>query len=162
MLKYRPYGREFLMYGQRGQWRQWVETLVQKFRDKGATSLEKAMTAQELGLGEMFERAMKRRLGQTGIFVEVGGKYYLDEARLREFQERRQGDGHGYSGRPRSNWFVLRIFRMILGLVIILLVLDNLLSGRSLEVTYVIVVLIVVWIGLWILQFVYFAQRNRV
>ena len=50
---------------------------------------------------------------------------------------------------------------MILGLVIILLVLDNLLSGRNLEVTYVIVVLIVVWIGLWIMQIVYFAQRNR-
>jgi hypothetical protein len=151
------------MFGQRGQWRQWIETLVQKFRDKGATSPEKAMTAQELGLGEMFEGAMKRRLGQTGIFVEAGGKYYLNEERLREFQQRRQGAGAGYGGmaRQRSSMFGLRIIGMILGVVIILLVLVNLLSGRSLELSYVIVVLAVIWIGVWILQIAYFAQRNR-
>lgn len=31
---------------------------------------------------------MKARLGRTGIFVEAGGKYYLDERRLEEFEER--------------------------------------------------------------------------
>jgi hypothetical protein len=34
---------------------------------------------------------MKRRLGQMGIFVEVGGRYYLSEERLGEFEQRRQG-----------------------------------------------------------------------
>lgn len=75
------------MSGQRGEWRRWIESLAQRFREKGATSPESAMTAGELGVHEMFERAMKRRLGQTGIFVDVGGRYYLNEARLREFEQ---------------------------------------------------------------------------
>ena len=62
--------------------------IVGKFKEKGATSPEKAMTAQELGLGPRFEEAMQRRLGKTGIFVEVNGKYYLSEVRLREVQDR--------------------------------------------------------------------------
>ena len=62
--------------------------IVGKFKEKGATSPEKAMTAQELGLGPRFEEAMQRRLGKTGIFVEVNGKYYLSEERLREVQDR--------------------------------------------------------------------------
>ena len=62
--------------------------IVGKFKEKGTTSPEKAMTAQELGLGPRFEEAMQRRLGKTGIFVEVNGKYYLSEERLREVQDR--------------------------------------------------------------------------
>jgi hypothetical protein len=62
--------------------------IVGKLKEKGATSPEKAMTAQELGLGPRFEEAMQRRLGKTGIFVEVNGKYYFSEERLREVQDR--------------------------------------------------------------------------
>ncbi len=65
--------------------------LVERFREKGATSPEKAMTVQELGLPPRFEEAMHRRLGQSGIFVEVNGKYYLDEERLKQIRE--QGAG---------------------------------------------------------------------
>jgi hypothetical protein len=32
---------------------------------------------------------MKRRLGQLGVFVEVNGKYYLSEERLKEVKEQR-------------------------------------------------------------------------
>lgn len=46
------------------------------------------MTAEELGLLLRFKEAMQRRLGRTGIFVEVNGKYYLSEQRLKEVQER--------------------------------------------------------------------------
>jgi hypothetical protein len=46
------------------------------------------MTAGDLGFTNKFEDAMKGRLGQTGIFVEVGGKYYLNEQRLLEFEQR--------------------------------------------------------------------------
>ena len=60
--------------------------LLEKFREKGALSPEKALTAQELGLPPWFEQAMHRRLGQLGIFVEVNGKYYLDEDRFRKLQ----------------------------------------------------------------------------
>jgi hypothetical protein len=63
-----------------------IQEIVAKFREKGATSPEKAMTIQELGLPPRFEEAMKRRPGATGIFVQVGGKYYLDEARLQQIR----------------------------------------------------------------------------
>jgi len=46
------------------------------------------MTAEELGLPPEFKERMQRRLGQSGIFVEVNGKYYLDEKRLEEARER--------------------------------------------------------------------------
>jgi hypothetical protein len=149
------------VFRQRGQWRQWVEGLAQKFREKGATSPEKAMTAAELGVHEMFEQAMKRRLGQTGIFVEVGGRYYLDEARFMEFEQRRLGAGTGYGGTgARGNMFAIRIVRMILGVVIVSLVLVNLLYGRTLEVWYAVVVLVVVWIAISVVQMGFLAGRR--
>jgi hypothetical protein len=46
------------------------------------------MTPEELGLPLRFQGAMKRRLGKTGIFVEVNGKYYLSEAGLKEIQDK--------------------------------------------------------------------------
>lgn len=75
-----------------------ISELVEKFRQKGATSPEKAMTIQELGLPPRFEQAMHRRLGQTGIFVEVNGKYYLNEERLKQIQERRANSASGGNG----------------------------------------------------------------
>ena len=63
-------GETGMFRGGRGR----LERLVARFREKGATSAEKAMTAEELGLPPRFEDAMKRRLGATGIFVGTGGK----------------------------------------------------------------------------------------
>ena len=62
--------------------------VVDKFRKKDATSPDKAVTAEELGLPWQFKEAMNRRLGQLGIFVEVNCKYYLAEERLKEVQEK--------------------------------------------------------------------------
>ena len=42
------------------------------------------MTAKELGLSRIFVRIMERRKEQTKIFVEVNGKYYLDQKALEE------------------------------------------------------------------------------
>ena len=61
--------------------------LVQRFKEKGAVSPDRAMTGQELNLPPRFEEAMKRRLGKSGIFVEVNGKYYLSEERLKQVKE---------------------------------------------------------------------------
>jgi hypothetical protein len=61
--------------------------LIEKFRQKGALSPEKALTAEEMDLPPEFKERMKRRLGQLGVFVEVNGKYYLSEQRLKEVQE---------------------------------------------------------------------------
>lgn len=62
--------------------------VIERFRQRGAVSPEKAMTAEELGLPPRFEEAMERRLGRLGVFVEVNGKYYLSEERLKEVKER--------------------------------------------------------------------------
>ena len=62
--------------------------LVNVFQQKGATSPEKAMTAQELGLPPRFEEYMDSRSGQTKIFIEVNGKYYLDQNALEEMRQR--------------------------------------------------------------------------
>lgn len=74
------------MFRQRLRSKQIIESIARRFREKGVTGLERAMRAEELRLHERFEEAMKGRLGKTGIFVEAGGKYYLDERRLMEFE----------------------------------------------------------------------------
>ena len=76
------------MFRRREEIRKQLTDIVTKFKEKGAVTPEKAMTPQELGLPPRFEEAMHRRLGRTGIFVEVNGKYYLSEERLKEVQER--------------------------------------------------------------------------
>lgn len=60
----------------------------EKFRQKGALSAEKAMAVEELGLPAEFKERMKRRLGKLGVFVEVDGKYYLSEERLKEVKDK--------------------------------------------------------------------------
>ncbi len=138
----------------RGRLRETAET----FRMKGAVTPEKAMTAQELGLPPRFEEAMKRRLGRTGIFVDVGGKYYLDEARLKAFEEERgRGGGMWAHGRRMIE---LRMARMIAGVVVIALILYAILYGVSQDLRVGIVVLLVVWIVMTLTQ-LYFMSRAR-
>jgi hypothetical protein len=65
--------------------RERARRVVEAFRQHGATSPEKAMTSEQLGLPGRFDEFMDRRGGRSGIIVEVSeGKYYLDEARLKE------------------------------------------------------------------------------
>ena len=151
------------MFAQQGRWRQWIEALAQKFREKSATSPEKALTARDLGVHERFEQAMKRRLGQTGIFVAVGDKYYLNEDKLREFEQRWQSGGGGRGGTRRSvgGYFTLRILRMILGTVIILLFVINFVTGRSWNLWYLIIVLAIIWIVVSAFQIFYLARGPR-
>ena len=61
-----------------------VGQIIKKFQEKGAVSPETALTAEELGLSRMFVRIMKRRKGKTRIFIEINGKYYLDQKALQE------------------------------------------------------------------------------
>jgi len=106
-----------------------MREIVERFRQKGAISPEKAMTLQELGLPPRFEEAMHRRLGQSGIFVEINGKYYLNEERLKQIQEQRSkrgagsDRGGGWGGTSPPTWFrVIGILLMLpIGLIIALL-----------------------------------------
>jgi hypothetical protein len=64
------------------------QEIVEKFREKGATSSEKAIAIEEIGLQPGFKEMMSRRLGRSGIIVEINGKYYLSEERLKEVKEK--------------------------------------------------------------------------
>jgi hypothetical protein len=65
-----------------------LSELIAKFKEKGALGPEKTMAPEKLGLQPRLKEGMQRRLGRTGIFVEVNGKYYLSERQLKEVQER--------------------------------------------------------------------------
>jgi len=152
-----------LMFNQgRGDFRRRVSAIAQKFKDVDATSPERAMTAQELGLPPRFEEAMKRRLGQTGIFVEVNGKYYLNEARLDQMG--RSGFGGGsrmqYSENVRKNMLTLRLIRLTIGVVTLLLIVTNIFFLRNPEVWIAIGVLLMITIATSIFQ-IYFVSRAR-
>jgi hypothetical protein len=89
------------------QIRQRLQEIAEKFRQKGATSPERALTIQELEPPPRFEQAMNRRLGQSGIFVETNGKYYLNEERLKQIQEQRSKmafQGGGWN-QGHSTWY---------------------------------------------------------
>ena len=64
-----------------------IQENIQKFQEKGATSPQTAMTAKELGLSRIFVRIIERRREQTKMFVEINGKYYLDQ---KTFEEKKQ------------------------------------------------------------------------
>ncbi|MEM0084061.1 MAG: hypothetical protein QW743_01000 [Candidatus Methanomethylicia archaeon] len=98
-----------------------IMMLIEKFREKNATSPERALTIDELGLPPWFKQAMNRRLGQLKIFIEVNGKYYLDENRLKQLQE--QYLKTGYRGKRRS-WlqYTWILFTMPLSLIISIII----------------------------------------
>jgi hypothetical protein len=145
-----------------------IQGIIARFREKGATSPEKAMTAQELGLPSRFEEAMKRHLGATGIFVDVGGKYYLDEAKLKQVQEERRraggrggGGGMGGGRGPSGSVFALRIARMVVGLAAVVLALSNVLLVRSAYLSLAVLGLATLWIALTVFQLFNLSRARR-
>jgi len=76
-------------FRRRAEIREQLLNIIEKFRQKGALSPDKAMTAEELGLPAEFKERMKKRLGQLGVFIEVDGKYYLSEEQLTKLKEQR-------------------------------------------------------------------------
>ena len=148
------------MYGQREEIRKRINDIVEKFRQHGATSPEKAMTPQELGLPPRFEEAMKRRLGRTGIFVQVDGKYYLSEERLKQIEEQRNSRGAGAGRDGRGQMFTLRITRTITAVLVVVLVLVNILV-QSFEIRVITAALAVVWIVILVVQIIYFSRARK-
>lgn len=76
------------MFRRRRKMTERLREVVKTFRQKGATRPENALSPKELGLLPAFEDAMQRRLGRSGVFVEINGKYFLSEARLKQVKER--------------------------------------------------------------------------
>jgi len=63
-----------------------MRQIIRTFQEKGAVSPETALTADELGLSRLFVRIMKRRQGKTMVFIEINGRYYLNQKALEEMQ----------------------------------------------------------------------------
>ena len=102
---------------ERAEARRRLLELVERFREKGATSLDRAMTLEELGLPPWFKRLMHGRLGKLRIFVEKDGKYYLSEERLKQLEEQRSAMEE--ARHARRNLFMLRIVRLTIGILFI-------------------------------------------
>lgn len=137
--------------------------VIERFRQKGATSPEKAMTIQELGLPPRFEDAMHRRLGQLGIFVEVAGKYFLSEERLKQIQEQRQEARSNEAGggwNTRKTMVTLRLARLATTFLFVILLLVNFFV-HSWEIRLIASGFLVVWITLFIVYIYYLARVRR-
>ena len=156
------------MFRNRDEIRRRILEVVERFRQKGAISPEKAMTAQELGLPPRFEQAMHRRLGQTGIFVETNGKYYLNEQQLKQFEERRsrarskstEADGM-YGGREPTWSRVVAILLMLpIGLIVLAMIYFLGFGGGYFPGEFLIVLLII-FLALFVVRIVLWSSRRR-
>ncbi len=148
------------MFRQRDEIRKWLFEVIEKFRQKEAVSPERAMTAQELDLPLGFQEAMRRRLGRSGIFVEVNGKYYLSEERLKQIRGPGHAEGADWSSRKRI--LTLRMVQMITVALLVTLMLANMFV-QSWEMRVISSLFLVVWLVVCILQIYYLSKvRKRI
>lgn len=70
---------------------------IEKFRQNSAVRPERAMKIEDLGLSPRFKNFLKNSPRLFGIFVEVDGKFYLSEERLKSIEKQ-------FSSRPLARW----------------------------------------------------------
>jgi hypothetical protein len=144
-----------------------LQEIIEKFRQKGATSPEKALTLEELDLPPRFEQAMHRRLGQTGIFVKVNGKYYLNEDRFKQIQQERANAGSGgdcWSRGRSSTWlrYVGILLMLPIGLIVVVLLFFFFnQAGVSYYPGEFLIVLLVVMVGMFVARMLFWRSRRR-
>jgi hypothetical protein len=135
--------------------------LVERFREKGATSPNKALTPQELGLPQWFEQAMYRRFGRLGVFVKVNGKYYLDESRLRELQEK-YFKARYRGGARRWSRYIGVLLMLPIGLIISLIIFHLLtFSGASFFPGGFLIILTIVMVVVSVIRILYWRSKRR-
>jgi hypothetical protein len=152
-----------------GEIRRRIMEVVEKFREKGALSPEKALTAQELRLPPRFEQAMQRRLGQLRIFVEVDGKYYLDEERLKQIQEQRvraesRSNSGGWNRDGTHSWshYVGILLMLPIGLIVSLaLFYLFVFSGVSFFPGEFLIILTVVMVVVAVIRILFWRAKKR-
>jgi hypothetical protein len=157
------------MFKDRKERRRRLQAVIERFRQKGATSPEKAMTAQELGLPPRFEEAMHRRLGQSGIFVEINGKYYLNEERLKQIQEQRAKGESGSSGgsgwnraRPPTWFRYVGILLMLpVGIIIAVVLFYFFAFGGEYFPGEFLVILLIVLLGVFVARLLFWRSRRK-
>lgn len=146
------------MFTRREEVRKWLLGVIEKFHEKGAVSPDKAMTVEELGLPPSFREAMKRRLGRSGIFVEVNGKYYLSEERLKQVEEWRSGREASRSFRKKM--VTLRVVQMTAIIIFVTLLLINLFV-QSWELRVISSLFLLVWLAISIMLLYYMLRMRR-
>jgi hypothetical protein len=157
------------MFRSREEMRRRLQEIIERFRQKGATSPEKAMTIQELGLPPRFEEAMHRRLGQSGIFVETNGKYYLNEERLKQIQEQRakmgsgSGGGSGWNraGPPTWSRVVAVLLMLPIGIIIALLLFYFVVLRGWFFPGEFLIVLLIIFLTLAVARLLFWRSRRR-
>jgi hypothetical protein len=141
------------------QAKEWIIDIAQKFRKKGALSPDKALRPQELGLPPEFQEAMKKQLGQTGIFVETNGNYYLSEERLKEILE---GGFAPQVPNARGIMVSLRVIRIATTVLFVVLLIINILI-QNWELRLVSILVAVIWLIVTIMLIYYLSRiRNRI
>jgi hypothetical protein len=157
------------MFRDREEMRRRLQAVIERFRQKGATSPEKALTVQELGLPPRFEEAMHRRLGQSGIFVEINGKYYLNEERLKQIREQRakagsgSSAGSGWSREGPPTWSrILGVLLMLpIGIIIALVLIYFVASGGGYFPGELLIVFVVIFLALFVARLLFWRSRRR-
>jgi hypothetical protein len=154
------------MFRDREQMRRRLLKVIERFREKGATSPEKAMTIQELGLPPRFEEAMHRRLGQSGIFVAVNGKYYLNEERLRQIQEERAKRGYGArdrgdAGPPTWARAVRSLLMLPIGIIVAVVLFYFFTYNGGLFPGEFLIILLIVMFALFVARLLFWRPRSR-
>lgn len=146
------------MFTRREEVRKWLLGVIEKFHEKGAVSPDKAMTVEELGLPPSFREAINRRLGRSGIFVEVNGKYYLSEERLKQVEEWRSGREASRSFRKKM--VTLRVVQMTAIIIFVTLLLINLFV-QSWELRVISSLFLLVWLAISIMLLYYMLRMRR-
>jgi amino acid transporter len=128
------------------------------------------MTVQELGFSPRFEEAMHRRLGRSGIFIEINGKYYLNEERLKQIQERQSKLGSdndedaGINRRRPPSWLRFAGFLLVLPLGIIIITVAFFYiaySGGSYFPAELLIISVIVVLVLWAARLLFWRSRRR-
>lgn len=141
---------------------------MQKSTEKRAVSPENAMTADDLRLPQRFEQAMQRKLGQLKIFVEINGKYYLDEQRFRQIREERakarssSGKG-GRKGGIATEWssYMSILLMLPIGLIVFLILFFVLAaSGVSFFPREFLIILAIVIIGVAVSRLLFWQLKK--
>ena len=156
------------MFRDREEMRQRLQEIIEKFRQKGATSPEKAMSTQELELPPRFEQAMQRRLGRSGIFVETNGKYYLNEERLKQIQDQRANMGPQSGGNVRNrtqppSWHrIVRIFLMLpIGIIVALVLFYFFTFNGGYYPGELLIILLVVLLAVFVARLLFWKSRRK-
>lgn len=147
------------MFSEHENVQKWLLEIIAKFREKGAINPERAMSAEELGVPPVFKEAMKRRLGRLGIFVEVYGKYYLSEERLKQIEKMLSTRGKMLSMRRKVA--TLRLMQLVVVVIFVSLFAANLFI-KSWELRVMSFGLLVVWLIIAMLQIYYLMKIRKI